>query len=161
MDIEYTRKGQGNLNTVLGAIGTAGAVGLLNGNGCGNGILGGLFGGNNGGCCSNDHCVNRYEAAQQARIAELETEVKLRDANTYTDAKLNDLRNYIDVKFAAVNDKLCAQAVHNATNDAVLGCLQGQVTQLMGLTKLVIPNTSVCPGWGNVTVAPATTTAGA
>lgn len=161
MDIEYTRKGQGNLNTVLGAIGTAGAVGLLNGNGSGNGILGGLFGGNNGGCCSNDHCVNRYEAAQQARIAELETEVKLRDANTYTDAKLNDLRNYIDVKFAAVNDKLCAQAVHNATNDAVLGCLQGQVTQLMGLTKLVIPNASVCPGWGNVTVAPATTTAGA
>lgn len=155
MEIEYTRKGQGALNTVLGAIGTAGAVGLLNG-----GTFGNLFGGGSTGC-SEDHCVNRYEAAQQARIAELETEVKLRDANTYTDAKLNDLRNYIDIKFAAVNDKLCAQAVHNATNDAVLGCLQGQVTQLMGLTKLVIPNTSVCPGWGNVTVAPATTTAGA
>lgn len=24
--------------------------------------------------------------------------------------------------------------------------------------KVVIPNTSVCPGWGNVTITPATTT---
>ena len=58
----------------------------------GNGLLGGL----NMGCtrnvngedgCSENHLVNRYEAAQAARIAELETEVKLRDANTYTDQK--------------------------------------------------------------------------
>ena len=34
-----TGMGQGNLNTVLGAIGTAGALGN------GNGLLGGLFGG--------------------------------------------------------------------------------------------------------------------
>lgn len=47
-----TSQGQGNLNTVLGAIGTAGALGIM-GNGCGNGFLGGLFGGNgncNGSC---------------------------------------------------------------------------------------------------------------
>ena len=31
-------------------------------------------------------------------------------------------------------------------------------SRLMGLTKLVVPNTSVCPGWGNVTITPATTT---
>ena len=81
--------------------------------------------------------------------------VQLRDANVYTDSKLNDLRNYVDNKFAVVNDKLCAQAVHNATNDAVLGCMQNQIAQLMGLTKLVVPNASICPGWGNVTVTPA------
>ena len=113
MDIEFTRRGQGNLNTVLGAIGTAGAVGLLNGNGCGNGILGGLFGGNNGGCCSDDHCVNRYEAAQQARIAQLETEVKLRDSNIYTDQKSIALYQYIDGQLKEVRDELCAQRVHN------------------------------------------------
>ena len=38
--------------------------------------------------CSENHLVNRYEASQAARIAQLETEVKLRDANTYTDQKL-------------------------------------------------------------------------
>jgi hypothetical protein len=100
--------------------------------------------------------INRYEATQQARISELETEVKLRDSAVYTDSRLNDLRNYVDSKFAVVNDKLCAQAVHNATSDALIGCIQGQIAQLQGLTKLVVPNTSVCPGWGNVTVTPAT-----
>lgn len=148
MEMNYASNGKGNLGVTLGAVGTG--LGLLNGNG---NLLGGLFG--NGCGCSDDHNVNRYEAAQQARIAELETEVKLRDANIYTDSKLNDLRNYVDGKFAVVNDKLCAQAVHNATNDAVLGCMQGQIAQLMSLTALRIPNTSICPGWGNVTVAPA------
>ena len=110
MDIEYTRKGQGNLNTVLGAIGTAGAVGLLNGNGLN------LFGSNcnnGGGCCNEDHVVNRYEAAQQARIAELETEVKLRDSNIYTDQKSLALYQYIDGQLKDIRGELCAQRVHN------------------------------------------------
>ena len=57
--------------------------------------------------------VNRYEAAQSARIAELETEVKLRDANTYTLSQMNDMRNYVDGRFNAINAELCAQAVTN------------------------------------------------
>lgn len=151
MEMQYASNGKGNLGVTLGAIGTG--LGVMNG-GAG-GILGNLFGnGYNNGCSDNQY-VTRYDAGKDARIAELETEVKLRDANIYTDSKLNDFRNYVDGKFAVVNDKLCAQAVHNATNDAVLGCMQGQIAQLMGLTKLVIPNTSVCPGWGNVTVTPA------
>lgn len=154
MEIEnkYASKGVAGAGLGLGIAGTA--LGLLQGNGL-NGILGG-WGGN---CANSDSMpVTRYDAGKDARIAELETEVKLRDANIYTDSKLNDLRNYVDARFAGVNDKLCAQAVHNATNDAVLGCMQGQIAQLMGLTKLVVPNTSVCPGWGNVTITPATTT---
>lgn len=105
--------------------------------------------------CSEDHCVNRYEAGQAARIAELETEVKLRDANTYTDGKLLDLYKYVDGKFACIEGQIGQQAVYNATNTAVINCLQNQVNVLMGLTKTVIPNGSICPGWGNVTVAPA------
>ena len=103
--------------------------------------------------------VNRYEAAQSARIAELETEVKLRDANTFTMSEIGKLRDYVDSKFATVHEELCQQRVYNATNIATVNCLSGQVAQLMSLTKVVIPNTSICPGWGNVTVAPATTTA--
>lgn len=152
MEIEnkYASKGVAGAGLGLGIAGTA--LGLLQGNGL-NGILGGW---GNGNCIPSESMpVTRYDAGKDARIAELETEVKLRDANIYTDSKLNDLRNYVDVKFATVNDKLCAQAVHNATNDAVLGCMQSQIAQLMGLTKLVVPNTSVCPGWGNVTITPA------
>ena len=46
------------------------------------------------------------------------------------------------------------QAVYNGTNTATLSCLQNQVNQLMSITKVVIPNSSVCPGWGNVTITP-------
>ena len=149
-DNRFTSKGVGGsaLGLAIGALG----LNLLNGNGLG--ILGNNCG---NAACSESMLVNRYEATQAARIAELATEVKLRDANIYTDGKLNDLRNYVDGRFACVNDKLSAQAVHNATNDAVLACMQGQIAQLMSLTALRIPNTSVCPGWGNVTITPATT----
>lgn len=152
MDIDYTRRGQGNLNTVLGAIGTAGAVGLLNGNGGGwmNGILG------NGNCSAENMPINRYEAGMQQRIAALETEVKLRDANTYTLGEVGKLRDYLERRLDHVEHELCDQKTYNAVNTAAISCIQGQVAQLMGLTKLVIPNGSICPGWGNVTVAPAT-----
>ena len=63
--------------------------------------------------CSEDRLVNRYEAAQAARIAELETQVQLRDANTYTDQKILATYQYIDGQLKSVRDTLCAQAVHN------------------------------------------------
>ena len=107
-------RGVGNAALTTGVIGTA--LGVLNG-GLGN-ILGGM-----GGCgtmyngcntgCSEDRLVNRYEQAQSARIAELETEVKLRDANTFTMNSMNSFRNYVDDKFTAINNQLCAQAIHN------------------------------------------------
>lgn len=43
-----------------------------------------------------------------------------------------------------------------------LTALQGQVNCLAqtvnSISKIVVPNTAICPGWGNVTVTPATTT---
>lgn len=107
------------------------------------------------GMCNEIMPVTRYDAAQSAKISELEMQLALRDANIFTDGKMNDLRNYVDAKFAAVNDKLAEQAVYNGVNTATLGCMQNQIAQLLGLTKLVVPNTSVCPGWGNVTITPA------
>ena len=146
----YASKGQAALNTVLGSIGTAGATG----------ILGNLF---NGGCnCNgNDPMVSRYELSQANRIAELETEVKLRDSNIYTDSKILDLYKTFDARCNGIEAQICQQNVYNATNTAAISCINGQIAQLMGLTKLVIPNPSVCPGWGNVTVTPATTTTAA
>ena len=146
----YASKGVAGSGLGLGIAGTA--LGLLNGNGLN------LFGNTTRCACSEDHNVNRYEAAQQARIAELETEVKLRDSNIYTDGKILDLYRYVDGKFANVEAQICQQNVYNATNTATINCMAGQIAQLQSLTKLVIPNGSVCPGWGNVTVAPATTT---
>ena len=144
----YSSKSQANLNTVLGALGTAAFVGAGTGN------LGGIFGNRTG--CNEDHCVNRYEAAQSARIAELETEVKLRDANTFTMGEMGKLRDYVDAKFAVVNEHICQQNVYNAVNTSNMACLSGQVAELMALTKRIVPFSSICP----TPAAATTTTAG-
>lgn len=136
---EYGSKGVAGAGLGLGIAGTA--LGLLNGNGLG-GILGGW---NNCGNGCGGQMVNRYEAGQSARIAELETEVKLRDANVYTMTEMGKLRDYVDSKFNAVNSQLCQQAVVNAQVTANLACLTNTVNTLSGLTKTVIPITSVCP----------------
>lgn len=148
--MEYTSIGKGNAALTTGIIGTAG-FGLN--------LLGNLLGMN--GCaanacaagCSENMPVNRYELEQESKIAALETEVKLRDANFYTIGEIGKLRDYVDNRFSGVEAQLCEQRVYNATNTAALGCIQGQVAQLMSLTKLVVPNSSICPGWGDVTVS--------
>lgn len=147
---KYASKGVAGAGLGLGIAGTA--LGLLN-NGGGLNILGG------GNC--NHPAYTRYDAEKDARIAELETEVKLRDANTYTDAKILELYKDINARFGVVEGQLCEQRVYNATNTAAIGCIRDQVAVLMGLTKTVIPNGSLCPGWGDVTVTinPTTTPA--
>ena len=142
---KYASKGVAGAGLGLGIAGTA--LGLLN-NGGGLNILGG-----NNSCGS--HAYDRYDAEKDARIAALETEVKLRDANTYTDSKILELYKDINARFNIVEGQMCEQRVYNATNTAAIGCIRDQVAVLMGLTKTVIPNSSLCPGWGDVTVAPA------
>ena len=73
---KYASKGVAGSGLGLGIAGTA--LGLLNGNG-----LAGLFGNNCNNGCSENNLINRYEAQQSARIAELETEVKLRRKHLY------------------------------------------------------------------------------
>ena len=140
MEIEnkYGSKGVAGAGLGLGIAGTA--LGVLNG-GLGN-ILGGW--GNN--CVPSESMpVTRYDAGKDARIAELETEVKLRDANIYTDQKLGALRDYVDMQTAAINNKLCEQAVYNATNTANVSCMAQQIAALNSLTKLIIPAANICP----------------
>ncbi len=133
---EFASKGVAGAGLGLGIAGTA--LGVMNG-----GLnLGGLFGNR---CDPNGVPVSRYEASQAARIAELETEVKLRDSNIYTDGKILELYKYVDGRFSAHDAALAQQAVYNATNTATIGCLSQQIAVLQGLTKTVIPTDSICP----------------
>ncbi|MBQ8830858.1 MAG: hypothetical protein IJ017_04620 [Oscillospiraceae bacterium] len=116
-EVNYTTRGQGNLNTVLGAIGTAGGIPEIVG-GLFGGMRGGGWGGHGsyggyGGYGMHEHLINRYEAMQQSRIAELESEVKLRDSNIYTDNKMLEMYKYFDGEIKGINQQLCAQAVMN------------------------------------------------
>lgn len=118
MEMENRYASKGVAGTALGlGIGAVG-VELLRGG------LGGVLGGGNGCGCSEDHLINRYEAGQQARIAELETEVKLRDSNIYTDSKILEVYKYFDGETKSIRNELAAQAVKNAQIEgtfAVLG----------------------------------------
>lgn len=138
----YATKGVANAGLTTGIIGTA--LGALNTFAGGNGFA---IGGYNarGYANSDDEPVNRYEAGQNAKIAALETEIKLRDANTYTDQKMLEQYKYVDGRLRTIESQIAQQAVYNATNNATIGCIQQQIAQLQSLTKIVIPKTSICP----------------
>lgn len=146
MEIEnrYASKGVAGTGLGLGAAGLA--VGLLN-----NGGLGGILGGGYG--CHENMPVNRYEMEKEQEIAKLRSEKSLLEANIFTDGKLNDFRNYVDRRFNGIEAQICQQNVYNATNTAAIGCIQAQIAQLQGLTKVVIPAANICP-------SPTTTTTG-
>lgn len=111
VDKNFASKGVAGAGLGLGIAGTA--LGLLNGNGLG-GLLGiGCNNGCNAGVCSENMPVSRYELSQESKIAELQSQIALRDANTYNDQKALELYKYIDGQLREVRETLCAQAVHN------------------------------------------------
>ena len=139
---EFASNAKGNVGVALGSAGLG--LGVL-----GSGILGGLFNprmyGMNGCGCNEDHFVTRYEIQKEQEIAKLETENSLLRSNIYTDQKLADLYERLDSKIRVNEAAINQQAVYNATNNATIACLQNQIACLQGLTKVVIPATSVCP----------------
>lgn len=152
-EYNVTGQGQGNFNTV----GAAGGVGWI-----AEKLFGGnIFGGNNCAPCSENMPISRYEATMMQELAAKDAKIGLLESNIYTDQKIADVYERLNVKINAIKDAQdlvnTQQAVYNGVNTATLNCMQGQIAQLYSLTKLIVPNGSICPGWGNVTVAPATT----
>lgn len=139
-DVRVPHNGQVNLNTVLGALGTAGFAGINLRN-----LVGGLFnqGAFNGmgldaivsmlipmltqmGCqrsepaCSEDHCVNRYELAMEKELAAKDSKIALLEANTFTDGKMLEMYKYFDGELRGVREFICEQKVRNQGNaDAI------------------------------------------
>lgn len=146
--MNYASNGKANAALTTGIIGTSGfGLALLNGLG---GVLGGLGGSKP--TCSEDHVINRYEAAQAARIAELETEVKLRDSNIYTDQKMLELYKYFDGENKQMRADFCEakaqQGVINANLTAGVDVLRSQVADtraiLGGITRTAVPSNVIC-----------------
>lgn len=168
--MEYASNGKGNLGVTLGAIGTG--LGVLGGG------LGNLLGGWGmspamaaGAVCSENTPVTRYALEQQQTISEKNMEIAYWRGQDETNRKISESYSKLENRMIGLAAEVRAnkdeqtainmqQAVYNGTNTATIGCIQNQVAQLLGLTKLVVPNASVCPGWGaaKVTVEPATAT---
>lgn len=187
--MEYGSKGMTGtaLGLSIGALGvealTGGLNGLLGGGSRRNtdtdvmasmipAMAAALAAGSSKSCCSENTPVSRYELELQQQIAAKDSEIADLKSSQYTDQKLvevytnldrkaNELRELIAKNKDEQNAINLQQAVYNGTNTAAVGCIQNQVNQLMGLTKLVVPNSSVCPGWGQVKVSPVTETAAA
>ena len=165
---EFASKGVAGSGLGLGIAGTA--LGVLNASNGGGGLLGGLFG---NGCGS-------QVSALQSEIAMLKAE-KYCDKNTaevYT-AMRNEVQalsdRLLDKYISPVSQEIADMRVREARLEGKIGevgllannglkALQGQVNCLAqtvnGITKVVVPNSSVCPGWGNVNVTIPTTTTG-
>lgn len=148
MDMNFASKAVGG--TALGlSIGSLGLQALG-----GNGLLGGLFGGNHCGCSENIP-VNRYELAQQKEITNKDMEIAYLRGKSENREEALELYKYVDGRFRGVESQIAAQAVTNAEIGASLSCMQTAIAGLQSLTKTVIPITNVCPQ-----PAVATTTAG-
>ena len=155
MEVEHNNtRGIAGAGLGLGIAGTA--LGLLNGGGLGN-----IFGGGTA-ACSDNMAVNRYELNMQKELTNKDMEIAYlrgRDAS-----KSDDLALYqrFDGEIRRIDRELADQRVLNATTGAAVSCLTGQVNGMQALlnsiTKTVVPNSAICPGWGDVTVAIAPTT---
>lgn len=148
--MEYASNAKANTGVALGAVGTG--LGVLSGAGGLAGLLG--IGPRNAPPPDpGDRPVTRFEMGLYKEISEKNDEIVLLKAEQYADNK-----------DAALQAQINQQAVWNATAGATMGCLAQQIQQLQGMTKLMIPNSSVAPGWGAVTIeptpAPATATTG-
>lgn len=66
-----------------------------------------------GGCCSEDHFVNRYEAQLQHTIGEKDSQLALKDAIMSQDTKMLEMYKYVDGRLRDVEANLARQAVVN------------------------------------------------
>lgn len=150
-----TGQGQGNTNTVLGALGAASFLGLNAGNVLGGCANRGAWGWNAEGVCSDNMPVSRYELGMARENDSLKAENALLRADKYTDQKIveayKDLQGQIKELAVEVRSNKDAQtavnmqqAVYNGTNTATLQCMQNSIAALQAITKTYIPSSNVC-----------------
>jgi hypothetical protein len=123
-----TSQGQGNLNTVLGSLGAASFLGL-GANGCGNGILGGMFGGNR---C--DNYVTEREQNLAIALAQAQSKDVAQSFSRDEDTKIFNEARRTDDKLAAVLEKTNTGLIEVATGltrvDAKVACLEKDIAYM-------------------------------
>ena len=157
---EFASKGVAGTGLGLGIAGLS--VALLNG---GLGGLGGILGGG---------ATNAYVDTLNSKIAELQAEKyadktgievykAARESDAKTNARFEEIARTIadmrvrEAQTAGKIDLVAATATQGiAANSAAITCLQNTVSSI---TKVVVPNSACCPGWGGVEVTPVTKTA--
>lgn len=174
--MEYASKGVANTGLGLGIAGTA--LGLLNGGG---GILSGLGGTSTAADmatvaktvadltgvtnrCSENTPVTRYEMDMAMKLAAKDSEIALIKSEQNTEIKIADVYERIMTRVNQDQRDQAAwnanQSVANAQMSAAIATNANSIAALQNccnqITKLVVPNTAICPGWGAVQITPVT-----
>jgi hypothetical protein len=172
---EYASNGKANAGLTTGIIGTS-LAGLLwaNGGFGGSGVLGGLFGGRNGG--------SPYSQSYDGKISQLEAEIAFLRGENYSDKVANEVYKSLDEKINTNLEKLYGfvidldkrtalnaqglQYENTITNNRIdyekriaemeNAAIYCYVNSKFVPGNLVMPLSSICPP-----AAPATTTTGA
>lgn len=181
MELNYATKGVANAGLATGIIGTA--LGTLNTLGAhsGGGLLGGISGGigmsagdlaqvvqaisgltGATGRCSENTPATRYDLAQMEKMMAKDQEIAILKSEQNTEVKIADvyerLITRINADQRAQADWNAQQMVNNAQMSAAIAANATSIAALQNccgqITKIVVPNSSVCPGWGAVTVTP-------
>lgn len=133
------------------------------------GMLGGAYGGAmpvaNGGNAPS--FVTKDELTMAMTIAGKDSEIAMLKSEQNTEVKIADVYERLITRINADRNAQmewnATQSVNNAQMSAAIavnansiGAIQGILGQI---TKTVVPNTAVCPGWGDVTVKPETAAA--
>lgn len=157
-DRQVTSKGQGDLNTVLGAVG---ALGTLMGGG--NALLGGGGWGRNGyvnngyfnGSDPLSRVITKAEADLMQENGTLKTELAIQKSENYTDKKIVEATTYLDTKIGKLSDEMrsnerdhqkahAAQMAWNAEATGTMSAMAQQLQSLRSVTKVLIPSSNIC-----------------
>lgn len=157
-----------NVGVTLGGVGLG--VALLNAIHNGGGFLSGLFGCGAGNManaaatvmCGSSAPISRYEFEMGQKISQKDTEIALLKSEQNTEIKIADvyskLKGDMQTMERSQNNWNSQQMVNNAAMSAAIAANANSIGSLQKccdqITKVVIPNTSVCPGWGSVNVTP-------
>lgn len=126
--------------------------------------------GNAGKGCPNANDSNTFvtkaELQMTQELASKDSQIALLKSEQNTEIKIADVFERLITRINSDQKEQSAwntqQSVNNATMSAAIASNATSIAALQNscsqITKLVVPNTSICPGWGNVTITPATTT---
>ena len=166
---DYASKAVAGTGLGFGIAGTA--LSFLN-NGCGNGILGGLFGNN---------CANRLSfGAELQYVSQLQAENAMLKSENYSDkvakevyqqtridnaALKAEMKELMDLREQIVLGKVGEVATLTKCNlDQVNSSIAALANTVSGITKTIIPTTAICPEvmprYNNFTTPTTTTPAG-
>ena len=163
-------------STAGAALGTGIAglsLGVLNSGLLGRGgLLGGMgYNGADAVTMQNNPYVTKDMLELQMRLVDSQKENAILSADLSSEKKMVEIFDAATNKTNAVRDELlgrireveakvdsnaAAQSVINCQCNSNLNLLNSQVGQLFSLTQLKVANSSVCPGWGPVTITPGT-----